>query len=943
MNKVKLVIFFLLVFTLFPCQAKTITNYYYADNQKIYLEEVLDKRIYKLETNKKKTIKLQLHELRQVYPTSFYYKIDLSNESSSNIEKSIRYFRTKSTQELPIYREVDTKEELIITDDYLVSFNNNLTDEEIKIIIDKQLNSEIVEPLHYVLDGKGYHLRLREPLDNVISVSNKCVENNWCVWAHPNFIRRIYLHATPSDTYFQQQWHLKNISAEQAWDITKGDPNITIAIIDDGFDWDHEEFSASGKITKRFNLVPGEDPNDPKLYNPNGGLQNLFEIFANIIGEGNFSHGTSVGGLAAAQENGIGVVGVCPNCMLMPIRFGGDHSIGNSNLISLNIQDKIASSAIALAVDNGADVINCSWGGSGIIPDSERNAIDYAQQRGRNGKGSIVIFSAGNGSMSSCFTSPVYAPANYLPVIAVGATDRNDKITCYSSIGPEVDIVAPGGLGDIVTTDLKGVLGYSPKDPADTFGYSLLAYFSGGWKLDVSDLFAHDIGTLNNWSLELIDVYNQSFIYNSPSMFLTIPDGSGVGSVPISGPIISTTISPTIPDIGAKPVLIKQIYFNLDITHPSGIDLGAVLTTPNDQFVFTIAHYPNNFRNGASFVPISMLLLYNAKTLPTFELDDKGNYTNSFAGTSASAPIVSGLAGLILSGNPNLTYQQVDQILKDTADKIDPAFGNYDNQGHSNTYGYGRINAFKALQKAKDFGGTPVAIPTTTPSTTTSNQSCSNSSQCGVGKFCYKLTGFCLDNLPGCQIGCINDEDCDLGQVCQSGCCKSSPTPQPITSSSCKLTCSDSSDCGSGKYCNLNTMCCEVNPSGCFKGCYLNSSECETNKRCVSNCCVPLPPELVITGSESIDLATRSKVYSIDLTITGLNFPSKSKCTIGTKNTNLRIKFNPTIFSLEAGKSSTAINGLVRKPNALGKTNLITVDITCKNGASADKTITVTH
>lgn len=73
------------------------------------------------------------------------------------------------------------------------------------------------------------------------------------------------------------------------------------------------------------------------------------------------------------------------------------------------------------------------------------------------------------------------------------------------------------------------------------------------------------------------------------------------------------------------------------------------------------------------------------------------NYTDAFGGTSASAPLVAGVAALVLSVNPNLTTAQVRQRLQTTADRIDTATGNYDSAGHSNLYGYGRVNATRAV------------------------------------------------------------------------------------------------------------------------------------------------------------------------------------------------------------------------------------------------------
>ncbi|HIK45294.1 MAG TPA: S8 family serine peptidase [Leptolyngbyaceae cyanobacterium M65_K2018_010] len=89
---------------------------------------------------------------------------------------------------------------------------------------------------------------------------------------------------------------------------------------------------------------------------------------------------------------------------------------------------------------------------------------------------------------------------------------------------------------------------------------------------------------------------------------------------------------------------------------------------------------------------------------------DPSNYTNTFGGTSSSCPVVAGVAGLMLSVNPNLTAQQVREILQTTADKIldpnpDPQLGlrhgTYDARGHSPWFGYGKVNAFAAVQAAQ--------------------------------------------------------------------------------------------------------------------------------------------------------------------------------------------------------------------------------------------------
>jgi subtilisin-like proprotein convertase family protein len=87
-----------------------------------------------------------------------------------------------------------------------------------------------------------------------------------------------------------------------------------------------------------------------------------------------------------------------------------------------------------------------------------------------------------------------------------------------------------------------------------------------------------------------------------------------------------------------------------------------------------------------------------------------GDFVGSFGGTSSACPVVAGVAALVLSANPDLTAEQVKRILQDTADKIvdrdaDPQLGmrlgTYDTNGYSQWFGYGKVNAFKAVQAAQ--------------------------------------------------------------------------------------------------------------------------------------------------------------------------------------------------------------------------------------------------
>jgi hypothetical protein len=249
----------------------------------------------------------------------------------------------------------------------------------------------------------------------------------------------------PNDEYWPMQWHLHNtgqsggapgadINALEAWEITTGDPNIVVAVIDLGVDMDHPDLVN--------NLVPGYDfyQNDD-LPEPGGGSQ----IDA---------HGTNCAGLVAAEgNNNIGVVGVAWKCKVMPIRMGSE------------ISDQVAASAIRWAAEHGADVISCSWG----LQDA--SAIHSAVQDvttiggiGREGKGCVVFFAVNiQGAQIDIRNTPAYPE-----VIAVGATDEDDARWPYSNLGVELDVVAPSGRpyfqGSIWTTDITGAAGLNNRN-----------------------------------------------------------------------------------------------------------------------------------------------------------------------------------------------------------------------------------------------------------------------------------------------------------------------------------------------------------------------------------------------------------------------------------------------------------------------------------------------
>ncbi len=120
---------------------------------------------------------------------------------------------------------------------------------------------------------------------------------------------------------------------------------------------------------------------------------------------------------------------------------------------------------------------------------------------------------------------------------------------------------------------------------------------------------------------------------------------------------------------------------------------------PSNDFGYPPFSHPDALTPGIWTVDRSGRSGYNSGNLG--DGDAQGNYTNSFGGTSSSCPGAAGVCALILSVNPNLAWTEVRDILRETCDQIDQGGGNYDAQGHSPFYGYGRINALRAVEMAK--------------------------------------------------------------------------------------------------------------------------------------------------------------------------------------------------------------------------------------------------
>ena len=373
-------------------------------------------------------------------------------------------------------------------------------------------------------------------------------------YAEPWFIYPLTQGAfTPDDSLYSQQWSLQKVKAPEAWNISRGDSTIVIAIVDSGVEWTHPDLAANIWVN------PGESGLDAQGRDKrtngidddgNGYIDDWhgwdfvganFETFNSGTTKGdnnptptgsNNDHGTHVAGIAAAvTNNGTGVASLASNCRILPVKCTADNDTRGSGSAYI----LAGYTGIVYAATMGAAIINCSWGGDGGSQ-VEQDVIDFATKRG-----SLVVAAAGNNQSENFFS-----PASYRNVLSVAATDQNDKKAWFSNYGGNVDVCSPG-VSILSTLYPKTYYLMDGTSMASPLVASLAALVR--WKfptyssLQVAEqirVTCDDISATNPFYIGLlgrgrINAYNALTVKNLPSVRLTsfsvsdIPGGNGNG------------------------------------------------------------------------------------------------------------------------------------------------------------------------------------------------------------------------------------------------------------------------------------------------------------------------------------------------------------------------------------------------------------------------------
>jgi thermitase len=189
-------------------------------------------------------------------------------------------------------------------------------------------------------------------------------------------------------SYLAERWGVSKIEAPQAWQITRGDQSIIVAVLDTGISKDNQDLA--DRLVAEVNF--SDSPTSDDLY----------------------GHGTHMAGTIAA---------IAPECRLMNVKVADDMG---------KCEPSVVARGIIWAVDHGAKVINLSL--SMVASPDLEEAVNYAWSRG-----AIIIAAAGNKGTSE----PSY-PAYYDDCLAVAGTNENNSLALLSSYGGWVDVAAPG-------------------------------------------------------------------------------------------------------------------------------------------------------------------------------------------------------------------------------------------------------------------------------------------------------------------------------------------------------------------------------------------------------------------------------------------------------------------------------------------------------------------
>lgn len=344
---------------------------------------------------------------------------------------------------------------VVISEDGLYKVSNN----RLNIMLEKENDNTMIEwakafKNHYsssdyeimYYNEDLYTLQIKVPADKRLEVKheiNKALNSFSFDCFEESVYQGDFSANDPALNDKKASWYLDAIGAYTAWDMTQGSEDVVVAVVDNGFDLSHPEFA--DKIVSPYNVLTRN--------------ANIRPITTK---DGVNAHGTHVAATAVGKSNnGSGLLGIAPNCKLMPVQVGNDNpegSMSNTAIIE----------GVLYAINNGADIVNVSLGM--YAPDevkemSESEQLNYISNSFKEeeemwekvfdkakGRDCIIVFAAGNDNVISGI-DPKKRNTN---TIRVSAVDPNRAKAGFSNFGRY-----PSLNRDYSTVSAPGVAIYS--------------------------------------------------------------------------------------------------------------------------------------------------------------------------------------------------------------------------------------------------------------------------------------------------------------------------------------------------------------------------------------------------------------------------------------------------------------------------------------------------
>lgn len=653
----------------------------------------------------------------------------------------------------PIFTIGNGQDDLLLLPKVTLELNDSLSEEDALAKLKRKYGLSLVRKLE--LSADVYSLAFSNTnIDSSRQFKQvrRLMREPFVAWAEPQFyFKPIKAQYTPNDTLFNQQWNLRDqgyrgsrcdtdCDADNAWGITSGagaatGAGMVIAIIDDGVQLNHPDLSVNTANDKDFvddvsanTCVNGQPLHDG---NPGPDFNASPRATANCFlpGQGEpleeDNHGTAVAGIAAAVgDNAQGIAGAAYGATILPIRAISDFDevpLANNNESFCNV--------IAEAMEYAAqyaDVLNNSWS----LP-INCTALDSALTNvtagtvtvglgSKRANGSPVIFASGNNA------------SGWVKVtVAVTAGEHAYEWRLLRSAFPEDyevgdddtawldDIVWPdgttegfeSGLGDFTTDwvlnscDAVCTSNFGSEPVWDIESQSQFVRsgaqsariqgFVGGTDSDCGNSYLHTLkdgpaGSISFWVWVSTDTQDAS------DKFEFLIDGQEVlsyGDIPSFGFVDNAVAYPAKLSASNSGVVAVGASKSGDLSGNNSVLLAAEERASYSQFGAEL-----------DIVAPSSDQHLGITTTDRTGADGygSGSYTSIFGGTSASAPVVSGIAAAMLAIDPSLSAADVKTMLRNSADKIGPIAYTGSGGGRNDYHGYGRVNMFNALRLANN-------------------------------------------------------------------------------------------------------------------------------------------------------------------------------------------------------------------------------------------------